>query len=75
LNWSEIREATVPFPVGVLLVAGVYTLMGLVWMGIILAIVLPIVLIIRLFRRLGDRSVKMRHEGRVLVRAHRPHIS
>lgn len=61
------------FPFDVLLVAGVYTLMGLIWAGIIVAIVVPIVLILRLFQRLGDHSVKMGPETRVLVRAHKPH--
>jgi hypothetical protein len=74
LNWSDNRESIMPFPFGVLLVAGVYTLMGLIWSGIIVAIVVPIVLIIRLFQRLGDRSVKMGHETRVLVHAHKPHL-
>jgi hypothetical protein len=63
----------VTFPFDVLLVAGVYTLMGLIWAGIIVAIVVPIVLILRLFQRLGDHSVKMGPETRVLVRAHKPH--
>lgn len=63
-----------PFPFSVLLVAGVYTLMGLVWSGIIVAIVLPIVLIVRMFQRPGDRSVKMGHQRRVLVHAHKPHL-
>jgi hypothetical protein len=64
----------VTFPFDVLLVVAVYTLLALVWSGIIAAIVLPIVLVMRLFQRPGDRSVKTRHETRVLVRAHRPHV-
>ena len=62
------------FPFDVLLVAGVYTLMGLIWAGIIVAIVVPIVLIIRLFQRLADRPVKTGPGTRVLVRAHKPHL-
>jgi hypothetical protein len=63
----------VTFPFNVLLVSGLYTLMGLIWAGIIVAIVGPILLIRRLFQRLGDHSLKMGPETRVLVRAHKPH--
>lgn len=61
------------FPFDILLVAAVYTLLGLVWSALVVAIVLPVVLVARLFQRLGDHQPKMRHGGRVLVRAHRPH--
>jgi hypothetical protein len=62
-------------PFDVLLVVAIYTLLALIWSGIIVAIVLPIVLISRLFQRLGDRSAKAPHDRGVLVRAaHRPHI-
>ncbi len=61
-------------PFGVLLAAAVYTLMGLVWSGIIVAVVLPIVLVIRLLQRRGDHSVNAGQGGRLLVRAHKPHI-
>lgn len=61
------------FPFDVLLVAGIYTLMVLIWAGIIVAIVAPIILMIRLFQRVGDHSVKLGPGTRVLVRAHKPH--